>query len=317
MGTALSRKIAPVIKTHVVTDTQMGSPAAHLDFLELATGNNFKYLSGSMPELPEVENVRLSLQQQGLVGQRFAKVELLRPDLRAPFPSGMSRRLQGQSVCAIKRRAKYLLFETEKLVLLSHLGMTGSWRELDDRQKHDHVILHFSSGRRLAFNDPRRFGLLDLFTKDQVEECAWLRHLGVEPLSDQFTAEYLFAKSRRVKAPIKGFLMDQRRVVGVGNIYASEALFAAGVRPSRLAGKIKREEAHALVENIRGILTAAIAAGGSTISDYRNSKGEAGNFQQGFKVYDRKGQSCVRCRQPVKSKMIAGRNTFWCAKCQR
>ena len=269
-----------------------------------------------MPELPEVENVRLSLEKQGLVGQRFTRAEVLRADLRVPFPKRMSSLLNGQTVRAIRRRAKYLLFETDDFILLSHLGMTGSWRPFDRKTKHDHLILHFESGQKLVFNDPRRFGLVDLSPKKKIGESRWLKHLGVEPLSPEFTTEYLFAKTRKLKVPIKGFLMDQRRVVGVGNIYASEALYAAKVKPSRPAGRLRRKEADHLIQHVQRILKAAIAAGGSTIRDYRNSEGVSGSFQHGFLVYDRAGEPCGVCKSKLLSKIIAGRNTFWCGRCQ-
>lgn len=271
-----------------------------------------------MPELPEVENVRISLEKQGLVGQEVRKVELLREDLRVPFPKGLSGKLKGQRLSAIRRRAKYLIFETEKYSLLSHLGMTGSWRPFDKREKHDHVILHFVSGLRLVFNDPRRFGLLDMFERETLAKSRWLKHLGVEPLESEFNANYIFTRTRKLKAPIKAWLMDQRRVVGVGNIYASEALFAAKIKPTRAAGKVTRAESEELVTHIRRILLAAIAAGGSTIRDYRNAEGAAGSFQDRFLVYDHAGAVCPSCKQSkISSKMIAGRNTYWCRKCQR
>ncbi len=273
-----------------------------------------------MPELPEVENVKLSLQSQGLVGQRFQKIELLRKNLRTPLRAELTRKLPGQIVRDVSRRAKFLLFETESYVLLSHLGMTGSWRIVVGEVtalKHDHVIIHFESGLKFVYNDPRRFGVLELITKDQLLANRWLKNLGVEPLSDQFTEELLFLGTRKRKAPIKGFLMDQKNVVGVGNIYASEALFMARVAPTRPAGRLKKTEAEKLVACIREVLHAAIAAGGSTISDYKNSKGEAGSFQNRFSVYDRKAAPCVTCGEPIRARVIAGRNTFWCRKCQR
>ena|SRR5258708_4350968 len=146
-----------------------------------------------MPELPEVENVRMSLTSLGIEGQRIAKVELLRADLRVPFPPRIAERLRGQRLRSIRRRAKYLLFETEEFFMLNHLGMTGSWRSWQDSRKHDHVILHFASGLKLVFNDPRRFGMLDLVRKDELSRSRWLQHLGVEPLSDDFNADFLFA----------------------------------------------------------------------------------------------------------------------------
>jgi formamidopyrimidine-DNA glycosylase len=270
-----------------------------------------------MPELPEVENVRISLEKQGALGQEIIKVELLRADLRVPFPAGLARKLKGQSFSGIRRRAKYLIFDTQKYAMLSHLGMTGSWRSLDEKEKHDHIILHFASGLKLVFNDPRRFGILDLVESKDLAQSRWLKHLGVEPLEAEFSGEYIFSKTRKLKAPIKGWLMDQRRVVGLGNIYASEALFAAKIKPTRAAGKITRAESGELVIHIRRILDAAIAAGGSTIRDYRNADGAAGSFQLRFLVYDRAKKPCARCTGIITSKVIAGRNTYWCPKCQR
>lgn len=273
-----------------------------------------------MPELPEVENVRRSLQSQGLVGQRFSKIELLRKNLRTPLRVALKTNLPGQFVLSIVRRAKFLLFETENFILLNHLGMTGSWRiESGDftAEKHDHVVLHFESGLKFVYNDPRRFGILELVPKNELANNRWLKHLGVEPLSDDFTQDSLFSGTRKRKAPIKGFLMNQKHVVGVGNIYASEALFMARVAPLKPAGRLKKTEAEKLVHCIREILKSAIQAGGSTISDYRNSKGEAGNFQSSFSVYDRKADPCPNCSAPIRARVIAGRNTFWCPKCQR
>lgn len=271
-----------------------------------------------MPELPEVENVKLSLTSLGVVGQTFTQVELLGPGLRAPFPRQLKNGLRGQTLLNIERRAKYLLLETEKYYVVSHLGMTGSWRGLEgpDLRKHDHVILHFASGFRLAFNDPRRFGVLDLVRKEHVGENRWLKNLGVEPLHAAFSGEYLFHGTRTKKGAIKGYLMDQRQVVGVGNIYASEALFAARVKPTRAAGRLKRDEAERLVHGVRQILQAAIQAGGSTIRDYRNSHGESGRFQERFLVYGRAGSPCLTCGTLIRAKSVAGRNSFWCPQCQ-
>jgi formamidopyrimidine-DNA glycosylase len=272
-----------------------------------------------MPELPEVENVRVSLRRLGIEGQHVNRVELKRAGLRKPFPAKLDSRLRGQKLTGIRRRAKYLLFETEDYFLISHLGMTGAWRVLGEEplQKHDHAILHFESGLKLVFNDPRRFGVLDLVEKAKLERNRWFKHLGIEPLEEQFSGEFLFTHTRRLKGPLKGFLMDQRRVVGVGNIYASEALFAAGIKPKRASGRLTRDEADALASHVRRILTEAIDAGGSTIRDYRNSEGVSGSFQQRFKVYDRAGEECPRCGGTIKSAFIAGRNTYWCPKCQR
>jgi formamidopyrimidine-DNA glycosylase len=269
-----------------------------------------------MPELPEVENVKLSLESLGTTGQVFDHVELRRANLRTPLKKDLIKKLPGQMVKRIYRRAKFLLFETEDHLIVNHLGMTGSWREPESTefQKHDHVVFYFRSGFRLVFNDPRRFGLLELANRGVDNK--WLKHLAVEPFDAAFTGAYLFKQTRGIKAPIKNLIMDQRRVVGVGNIYASEALFLTGVKPTRRAERLTAREAERLAETIRAVLTRAIAAGGSTIRDYRNSQGESGRFQQQFAVYGRKGEECVNCAGVIKSKVLAGRNTFWCASCQ-
>lgn len=273
-----------------------------------------------MPELPEVENVKLSLEKQGLPGQIFARVDLLRSDLRTRLRPELRSQLRGQRIHGVERRAKFLLMHTDDYSILSHLGMTGSWRFAfndSDPEKHDHVILNFTSGKKLVFNDPRRFGLFELVRRGQLSASRWLRHLGPEPLSVEFTGASLFQITRKRKAPIKAFIMDQRHVVGVGNIYASEALFAAKVRPTRPAGRLTRDEAERLVHSIRTILGKAIRAGGSTIRDYRNSEGISGRFQTQFFVYDRTGEPCTACGDALKVKPIAGRSTFWCPTCQR
>jgi formamidopyrimidine-DNA glycosylase len=276
-----------------------------------------------MPELPEVENVKLSLRSLGAVGQTFSRVELLRKDLRTPLKKELANKLPGQRILSLERRAKYLLFETQDYSLLSHLGMTGSWRSYqgeihrDEIQKHDHVIWHFDSGLKLVYNDPRRFGIMELIDKKKQQSWRWLKHLGVEPLSEEFNGDFLYQRTRKRKAPIKGFLMDQRHVVGVGNIYASEALFAAKIKPLRAAGRLTKDESADIVKSIREVLRQAIAAGGSTISDYRNPYGESGAFQNYFSVYDRSKAPCPACGEAIRSKVIAGRNTFWCPKCQR
>ena len=270
-----------------------------------------------MPELPEVENVRRSLERSGLIGQRFQAVELLSPKLRHDLDRSISKRLFGDSVIGVRRRAKYLLIETNRYILMSHLGMTGSWRVTNrsfSREKHDHVVLKFESGVWLVFHDPRRFGMLELLEKNNVEQR--FGGLGVEPL-DGFEGETLFAMTRGSKAPIKTFLMDQKRVVGVGNIYASEALFQAGIKPLRRAGRLTRVESDRLVACVRQVLEKAIQSGGSTIRDYRNSEGKQGSYQAELKVYDREGEPCPTCRKPIRMRRMAGRSTYWCAQCQR
>lgn len=270
-----------------------------------------------MPELPEVENVKLSLESIGAKGQEFRQVELRAPRLRTPLKSALKSNLPGQKILGLSRRAKFLLFETERFFIINHLGMTGSWRPLDQLVKHDHVVWRFKSGLELVFNDPRRFGLLELVAKNRLGAHAWLKGLGPEPLDDAFDGEYLFAQTRKLAAPIKNVIMDQKRVVGVGNIYASEALYRARIKPTRPSGKITRAEAAALAGTIKDVLAQAIAAGGSTIRDYKNSHGESGRFQARFQVYGRGGDPCLSCGENLRSRMIGQRNTFWCAKCQR
>ncbi len=273
-----------------------------------------------MPELPEVETVRAGLER--LLGRNavIRSIVLQRADLRAPIPPGLPARLRGAPITAVRRRAKYLLFDTPRGSLLSHLGMTGTWREAPpgDERVHDHCYLHLADGRRLAFRDPRRFGLLDLVEPGGEASHPRLVDLGPEPLDEAgFTVDYLLALCRGRKQAIKPLIMDQQVVVGVGNIYAQEALFRAGVRPTRPAGTVKRDSMAVLVGHIRTVLREAITAGGSTISDFRQAGGDGGYFQHNFQVYDRAGQACVVCRTPLHGAVVGGRGTTWCRKCQR
>ena len=274
-----------------------------------------------MPELPEVEIVRSGLEITFANQPSIERVVLHRGDLRFPMPADLNDRLRGAHVCAVRRRAKYLLIDTDRGILLSHLGMTGVWRVVEKGEKlvhdpHQHVDIHLHDGRMLSFRDPRRFGVLDFIETGKENHHHLLKHLGPEPFADSFDAEYLFQRSRKRIMPVKGFIMDQKVVVGVGNIYASEALFKALIKPSRKAGSVTREGYVRLVKEIRKILKAAIRAGGSSISDFRGTQGDAGYFQRSFQVYDRAGEPCRVCKAPLKSKIIAGRNTYWCAKCQ-
>jgi formamidopyrimidine-DNA glycosylase len=271
-----------------------------------------------MPELPEVETVRRGLER--LLQHppaRIARVQLTRPDLRVAIPADLARRLAGQPVTAVRRRAKFLLIDTPAATLLCHLGMTGTWRlaPAGDERAHDHCYLHLADGRRLAFRDPRRFGMLGLVEPGGAHPS--LAHLGHEPLEAAFTLDALAAMCRGRRAPIKGVIMDQRLLVGVGNIYAQEALFRAGIHPRRAAGRVPRARLAVLRTAIRAVLREAIRAGGSTISDFRQAGGDGGYFQHRFRVYDRGGKPCVRCGEKLKSGVVAGRGTVWCATCQR
>ncbi|WP_413942675.1 bifunctional DNA-formamidopyrimidine glycosylase/DNA-(apurinic or apyrimidinic site) lyase [Bdellovibrio sp. HCB-162] len=270
-----------------------------------------------MPELPEVEVVRRGLEDILKDQPTLKKVELKRPDLREPIPAKKISTLVGEKLLSVERRAKYLLLWTKKGAMLSHLGMTGTWRVAPpgDERLHDHIYLHFSGGLRLAYRDPRRFGYFD-FVQNPLEHPK-LKALGPEPLSSEFTGKELWESLRGKEVAIKIAIMDQKIVVGVGNIYASEALFAAGIKPTLPSHKLTRERADVLAKEIKKILTRSIEHGGSSISDFAQASGESGYFQTTFRVYDRAGEECVTCGQQVKSKVLGGRNTFWCSRCQK
>jgi formamidopyrimidine-DNA glycosylase len=275
-----------------------------------------------MPELPEVETTRRGLAPH-LEGRRVLGVTLRRPDLRWPIPGEIETLLPGQTVHAVRRRAKYLLMDTDAGTAIWHLGMSGSMRVLPADtpvQAHDHVDLSImdktqATPRVLRFNDPRRFGCL--LWQAPGETHALLRDLGPEPLEDEFDGSYLFERSRGRKAPVKAFLMDQRIVVGVGNIYAAEALFAAGVSPLRAAGKVSRERYDLIAAEIRRILAYAIRRGGTTLRDFLSPDGAPGYFEQELSAYGRGGEPCPRCGRPLKEAMLAQRATVWCGHCQR
>jgi formamidopyrimidine-DNA glycosylase len=278
-----------------------------------------------MPELPEVETVRSDLEKMVRDRPVIRRVTLLRGDVRFPIPPDLPKRLAGQPIIGVRRRAKYLLIDTPEVSLLSHLGMTGSWRlalpeagQLPAPGKHDHCLIEFEDGRELIFRDPRRFGLLDLVPHGGELKHLRLKDLGVEPLDESaFTGEYLHRLSRKRKVAVKVFIMNQAIVVGVGNIYASEALYRAGISPSRAAARLSRADCDALVLAIRQVLCDAIAAGGSSIRDYRNLGGEGGGFQDLHLVYDRKGEPCHKCGAKIRAKVLGGRSTFWCPVCQK
>ena len=297
-------------------------------------------LRGPVPELPEVETVRRGLHPV-LVGRRVLRLEARRPDLRFPLPERFAERLKSQRVLRLERRAKYLiavLASGEALVM--HLGMTGRFTiqrgaeaellgdyiyDSGGDPKHDHVVFHLEGGIRVVYNDPRRFGFMVMMAETEREQHALFRHMGVEPLGKDLTADYLARRARGKKLNLKAFLMDQRIVAGLGNIYVSESLFRAGLSPDRparfLADRKGRptERAHALVPAVQSVLHQAIAAGGSTLNDYRQAGGEKGTFQETFSVYDREGEPCTRkgCRGSIKRTMHSGRATFACTVCQK
>jgi formamidopyrimidine-DNA glycosylase len=265
-----------------------------------------------MPELPEVEVVKRGLEKIIRTQPRIVRFEFKRKNLRDPMPIKKLKALEGDKILSVKRRAKYLLFQTSSGGFLSHLGMTGSWRlaPLGEEQKHDHIYITLDGGARLAYNDPRRFGIFDVLTEHR------LAGLGPEPLQEEFSAAYLKKQFAGKAQPVKCAVMDQRIVVGVGNIYASEALHLSGIRPLRQAKRLSSEDLHKLVASIRQVLEQAIAKGGSSISDFRGFEGVAGDYQAEHNVYGRGGQPCAICNTPIRVKALAGRSTFWCPSCQ-
>jgi formamidopyrimidine-DNA glycosylase len=271
-----------------------------------------------MPELPEVETTRRGLAPH-VEGRRITGVVLRRPDLRWPIPDEIRERLPGRRIEAVRRRAKYLLMDTDAGdSALLHLGMSGMLRVLPADTPvgaHDHVDLALDSGRVLRFTDPRRFG--SLLWQPAGTEHELLRGLGPEPLSDAFDGDWLFARSRGRSAPVKTFLMDQRIVVGVGNIYAAESLFRAGISPLRAAGKVSRERYAALAGAVRGILAYAITRGGTTLRDFLSPDGAPGYFEQELAVYGRGGEACPGCGGPLREASIGQRASVWCPRCQR
>ncbi len=269
-----------------------------------------------MPELPEVETTVRGLTPV-LEGQRIARVQLRRTDLRRPFPVDLGQRLTGATVTGLSRRAKYGLVDTDRGdTMIFHLGMSGRWR-VDPAEvlPHDHLILETAT-RRLALNDARRFGSVDLVATAALADFPAFKALGPEPLGPGLTAAYLHTALEGRIASIKLMLLDQRIVAGLGNIYVCEALFLAGISPKRAAGKVSRAKLDRLVPAIRSVLLAAIEAGGSSLRDYARPDGELGYFSKQFSVYGREGEPCA-CGGTVARYAEGGRSTFWCPKCQR
>lgn len=271
-----------------------------------------------MPELPEVETTLRGI-EPFVVGQSLTKVVVRNPSLRWPVQVDELAALVGERVTSLERRAKYLLLHTDSACILLHLGMSGSLRVVDsdsDHGKHDHIDLEFSDQKVVRFNDPRRFGCC-LVIRDSVDQHRLLSRLGPEPLSDNFHAEWLFQASRGKNQTIKTLIMDNTVVVGVGNIYASESLFKAGIRPTMSAKRISRARCEKLVNEIVAVLSKAIRAGGTTLNDFTQSDGKPGYFAQELQVYGRVGQPCYRCGDEIQSKVIVQRNTFYCRNCQK
>ncbi|SEL26267.1 DNA-(apurinic or apyrimidinic site) lyase [Roseovarius nanhaiticus] len=283
-----------------------------------------------MPELPEVETVRRGLLPV-MEGGTIARADVNRPDLRWPFPERMAARLEGQQVMGLRRRSKYILADLAGgETLLIHLGMSGRILISGDplgqfvhdhpaAEKHDHVVFHMASGARVTFNDPRRFGAMDMFATDEAEAHPLLAKLGPEPMGNSFNEDYLVAALKGKNTPIKSALLDQRLIAGLGNIYVCEALYRAGISPRRRAGNIGAARAASLVSIIRDVLRDAIQAGGSSLRDFRRADGELGYFQHRFDVYDREGEQCRRaeCGGTIGRVVQSGRSSFYCRKCQR
>jgi formamidopyrimidine-DNA glycosylase len=297
-----------------------------------------------MPELPEVETVMRGLESV-LTGQRISKVRLARGNLRFPFPPDFAARIEGRLVLRLKRRAKYILaFLEGGEVLILHLGMSGRFTIIDAKGRmsglgefydesmapeggsgpHDHVIFTREDGLRVIYTDPRRFGLMDLVGETGLAAHKLLAAIGVEPLGNEFDARYLANAFRGKKAPLKAALLDQTLIAGLGNIYVCEALHRAGLSPKRRAGSLVKKNSYDprledLVRHIRAVLLEAIAAGGSTLRDFIQPKGDKGSFQQVFSVYDREGERCLkrRCGGTIKRIVQSGRSTFYCPKCQK
>jgi len=294
-----------------------------------------------MPELPEVETVRLGLRPV-MEGAVIEKVTVRRPDLRRPFPPRFRARLTGRRITALGRRAKYLTADLDDgNVLVMHLGMSGSFR-IEARgeettiaghayhprsrlRAHDHVVFDMSSGARVIFNDPRRFGLMDIVARRDLDSSPLFADLGVEPLGNAMSGALIAELFKGRSAPLKAMLIDQSRIAGLGNIYACEALWRARLSPSRPASSLAtgraaaKRMAETLATAIRDVLKEAIAAGGSSLRDYRQTNGELGDFQHRFAVYDREGEPCPRrdCSGVIRRTVQSGRSTFYCPVCQK
>jgi formamidopyrimidine-DNA glycosylase len=280
-----------------------------------------------VPELPEVETVRRGLEPV-LAGRRILRAELRRPDLRWPFPPRMGERLTGARVRALRRRSKYLLADLDRgETLIMHLGMSGRilvsgaqvgafHREHPAPEKHDHVVLDVEGGARVTFNDARRFGAMDLWPTAALGEHRLLKGLGPEPLGNGFDGRYLAERLAGRATSVKAVLGDQRVVAGLGNIYVCEALWRARISPLRRAGDVTPAEAEALAAAVRAVLEDALAAGGSSLRDYRRADGELGYFQHSFAVYDREGEPCPRGDGVVARVVQSGRSSFFCPACQ-
>jgi len=293
-----------------------------------------------MPELPEVETVRRGL-EPAMAGQRLIAVEQRRKDLRFPFPPRFKERLEGQRVTGLSRRAKYLVLHlSSEEALIMHLGMSGRFtvemggktskpgefhHETKGTSPHDHVVFHMENGARITYNDPRRFGFMDLVPSASLGESKHFKAIGIEPLGNELDGELIQTLFTDKKAPLKAALLDQRLIAGLGNIYVCEALHRSGLSPKRLAGTLSgnrglmKGKAELLATTIRDVLTEAVQAGGSSLRDYAQTDGSLGYFQHRFRVYDREGEKCptVSCSGTIERIVQSGRSTFYCKTCQK
>lgn len=281
-----------------------------------------------MPELPEVETVMRGLEPV-LTGAVITKVQKNRPNLRIPFPATIERDLKGRAITHLTRRAKYIFIHLDNDdILVIHLGMSGSVAIVEkgqvyQSQKHDHFLFNLNSGVQIIYNDPRRFGMIFMMAQSEYVTHKYFAHLGPEPLGNDFSAPILCERLKGKQTTIKQALLDQRVVVGVGNIYACEALYMAGISPAKKAGSIKGDKAERLVKAIRDVLKKAIKAGGSTLKDYKHADGSLGYFQHQFTVYGREKEECKRCdcdilkTGGIKRIVQSGRSTFYCPRKQK
>ena len=274
-----------------------------------------------MPELPEVETVKAGL-CNNVIGKRIEKVSLSDKNLRFSYPNGFVKNLQNSAIVNIFRRARYLLINLDnKKTLLVHLGMSGKLNYFSNfpelKKKHDHVFINFDDGSGLIYNDQRRFGFVDLIDDGMIDDHKMIKNLGPEPLSDDFNANYLSLVLKKKTMNIKTAMMDNKIVVGVGNIYINESLFFSKISPQRQANSLKKAEIELLVENIKTILSKAIKAGGSTLRDYVDLNGDVGEFQFDFKVYGKHNEECELCNNSITRIKQSGRSSFYCCKCQK
>lgn len=283
-----------------------------------------------MPELPEVETVKRGLAPV-MEGAKIVQADVNRPNLRLPFPDNMSARLKDTRIERLRRRSKYILADLDSgESLLIHLGMSGRMlisgaklgaftHDHPPTEKHDHVVFHMDNGARITFNDPRRFGAMDLLDTKTADAHKLLSCIGPEPLGNGFDESYLASALKAKNSPIKSALLDQRLVAGLGNIYVCETLYRAGISPLRKAAQISKPRVHSLVPIIRQVLNEAIEAGGSSLKDFRQADGDLGYFQHNFDVYGREGEPCRSpdCDADIKRVVQSGRSSFYCADCQR